>query len=117
MFRDASLGIGETLLCPALELRQGPADGRFVTQLGRIVRLIAAGVVALGAPAAVAQTQSSPAQPPSQPQGGCSGAPQPGSTTLTLTSGGQPRSALVHVPRGTRAGRELALVLVLHGFK
>jgi polyhydroxybutyrate depolymerase len=47
---------------------------------------------------------------------GCTTAPAPGSHLLALTVDGTQRTALVHVPPGTPAGRRLPLVLALHGF-
>ena len=47
--------------------------------------------------------------------GMCSAAPAAGSYTVTLTSGGQQRSALVHVPPGIPAGARVPLLLALHG--
>jgi polyhydroxybutyrate depolymerase len=54
-------------------------------------------------------------RPSAHAVGMCGNAPAAGSTQLDLVVGGVPRSALVHVPSGIRAGRRVSLVLALHG--
>ena len=72
------------------------------TRLTGALAVLAASLALTAAPAAAAS--GSP----------CSRAPTPGTTRVTLTSGGLERSALVHVPP-VAAGRHLALLIALHG--
>lgn len=52
---------------------------------------------------------------PAYGRAGCQVAPQRGTTSLTLPSGGRSRSAMVHQPPGRAPTRRLPLVLALHG--
>src|SRR2546422_8107695 len=73
-------------------------------------RLLAVAVVVLatfGSIAADAETPSLRAAP-------CPAA-QPGSAPLTVSSGGLPRSALVHVPPAGNGSQPLPLVVAFHG--
>jgi polyhydroxybutyrate depolymerase len=47
----------------------------------------------------------------------CATAPVAGDHPLTLTSGGLPRTTIVHVPPGLPAGRPAPLVVALHGYR
>jgi polyhydroxybutyrate depolymerase len=47
----------------------------------------------------------------------CAAAPAVGDQTLTVTSGGVQRTAIVHVAPGLPAGRRVPLVLALHGYR
>ncbi|HWC86903.1 MAG TPA: PHB depolymerase family esterase [Solirubrobacteraceae bacterium] len=71
-----------------------------------VVSLLATLALALafGAPARAATTS-----------GPCAAAPAPGTSAISVTSGGLKRSALVHVPAGLPAGTRVPLLLALHG--
>ena len=79
-----------------------------VPRLSIATALIAGAALVLGA----LPPQSAPAQAPPGP---CAAAPRAGSATITLTSGGVKRSAVLHLPP-VAAGRAFPLVIALHGY-
>jgi polyhydroxybutyrate depolymerase len=81
---------------------------------GRGVRRLVAASALVVAGALVALSARSPTTRASAP---CVSAPVSGSTTLTLSSAGLRRSALVHVPPNLPAGRRVPLLLALHGYR
>src|SRR2546428_4410834 len=73
-------------------------------------RLLAVAVVVLAACGPIAADAESPTARAAP----CPAA-QPGSSPLTVSTGGLGRSALVHVPRAGAAGKPLPLVIAFHG--
>jgi len=87
------------------------------TRSWRTILLLCGALIAFGGGAAFSVAgRAAGTPPPATPAtAGCGRAATPGSTTLTLTSGGHSRTLIVHIPTGYVATQATPLVLNLHG--